>query len=48
MMGMAGLAQRDVVALAQIASLNPPLFVATVKQLDSLDWATADPPPRLV
>jgi len=47
MMGTAALAQPDGTELSIAEpiklSLNPP----SVKELDSLDWATVDPPPRL-
>jgi hypothetical protein len=47
-MGMAGLAQRDGVELVLVEPVRTPLFLASSKELDSLDWATVDPPPRLL
>jgi len=48
MTGMAGLAETDTDELPQIVLLGAPLFLVMVKELDSLDWATVDPPPRLL
>jgi hypothetical protein len=46
MAGTVGLAERSGVELSLTDPVEAPLFLATVKQLDSLDWATVDPPPR--
>ena len=45
-MGAAGVMQPDNAAVAAPQTVRAPLEIAAVKQLDSLDWATVDPPPR--
>jgi hypothetical protein len=46
MAGIAGLVQGDSGGLPSSEPIKAPLFLASVKELDSLDWATVDPPPR--
>jgi hypothetical protein len=45
-MGTAGVLHPGGVAIAELQPVRAALTIAPVKQLDSLDWATADPPPR--
>lgn len=46
MAGTVGVAERSGVELSVIEPVKPPLSLASVKELDSLDWGTVDPPPR--
>lgn len=46
MAGFTGLPQPASADLAEPMPVTAPLTVAAVKQLVSLHWATADPPPR--
>lgn len=47
MAGTVGLAQPAAIKLSTPEPTNAPIYLASVKELGSLDWATVDPPPRL-
>ena len=47
MMGTAAPAQPDGTELSTVEPIKLVLNPLSVKELDSLDWATVDPPPRL-
>jgi hypothetical protein len=45
-MGTTGVMQPGSVTMAEPRPVRAALTIASVKQLDSLGWATVDPPPR--
>ena len=47
MVGSVGLAQLAGADVSTPEPTNPPLYLVSIKELDSLNWATVDPPPRL-
>ena len=46
-MGTAGVMQPDNIAVTGPQPVRAPLAMPPVKQLNSLAWATVDPPPRV-
>jgi len=46
MAGAIGLTERSGIELAPTEPAKPPMFLAAAQELDSLELATVDPPPR--
>ena len=46
MAGMVGIPQPSSADIGELQPEKAPLTIAAVHELDSLDWATVDPPPR--